>query len=420
MPDLTPPPHEPMDDDTRARIAARLTDATGSPATGVRATRWLVPVGAAAAVLLIASVAGWAAFSPDDASAPSGPATSAVPSEPPTEAPSPTETEVSLSPSEPATSQKPGRRRPVRPLRPARAGKCGAGRDARDAGRGGRDLGLRRQVAALREQRGHRHRPPGPAGGTTRGARDRAARVQLVDLRIHPRPHAGVVRRGRSVARRRHRPALHLPGPEVQAAAITTDDEGRRWWILGYVPERVRSPPTRGRTGWSPWIRGCGPCRWGAGRGRRRGHAEWGPRRLHARQPRLLDVLLAHPRPQPVRDFFDGHFVRSCGQRLRPDETRAGAGQAPFHVAMPEVDGRVRVGHRPPARPEREPERPDADERLGLTGCVPFRRSRPCRKRTLMPMRRARTRSVFGLPKHIDANTAKRPRGPPGQAGSRC
>jgi len=91
--DLTPPPEQPMDDETRARIRARLADGATEEAEATGLRRWLLPVGAAAAVLLIAFGGTYAAFWPgDDTGAPS-PGTGASsrptsePSDPPSEAP---------------------------------------------------------------------------------------------------------------------------------------------------------------------------------------------------------------------------------------------------------------------------------------------------------------------------------------------
>ncbi len=231
MPDLTPPPHEPMDDDTRARIAARLTDATGSPATGVRATRWLAPVGAAAAVLLIASVAGWAAFSPGSESDPAAP--SVMTSEPP----SPAETEVSRSPSEPPTSQNPVPsgpcaryvQRELGSAEPVATFEMPAGEAA---------IWVSGEKSLLCENSGgidtaHPVRPVAPPAEL--GTEQLGFSSSIYDYN-RERMLVSLVAGGRlpdDVTDLRY----IFPGQDVQAAAITTDDEGRRWWILGYVPE---------------------------------------------------------------------------------------------------------------------------------------------------------------------------------------
>jgi hypothetical protein len=90
-PDLpAPPPGEPMDDATRARLRARVL--AGLDESGRRRPRrWLVPAAAAAAVVVVAGVtAGLALGGDDDASAPGAPAgsgTAVPPSDEASEAP---------------------------------------------------------------------------------------------------------------------------------------------------------------------------------------------------------------------------------------------------------------------------------------------------------------------------------------------
>jgi hypothetical protein len=80
MSELTPPPDEPLPDQTRARIRAELLEAAQA---GPRTRRWLVPAAVAAAVVLVAGLAAWAVRAggdgaPDD-SAPPAAASSATP-----------------------------------------------------------------------------------------------------------------------------------------------------------------------------------------------------------------------------------------------------------------------------------------------------------------------------------------------------
>jgi len=109
MTDLTPPPEQPMDDQTRARIRSRLAETTSTePSTR---HRWMMPIVAAAAVLVIAFGGAYFAFCPGNEGASPAPGTqestppvvetSAVPSELASEAPS-------LRASDPPTSQPPG------------------------------------------------------------------------------------------------------------------------------------------------------------------------------------------------------------------------------------------------------------------------------------------------------------------------
>ena len=113
MTDLTPPPEQPMDDDTRARIRARLaeeTSSTGHASTGHSSTRrWLLPIAAAVAVLVIAMGGAYAAFWPgDDEPADPAPAMqeSTEPSAAPTTPAQSTEPET-LPSSSPSTQQDP-------------------------------------------------------------------------------------------------------------------------------------------------------------------------------------------------------------------------------------------------------------------------------------------------------------------------
>ena len=73
MTDLTPPPDRPLDDAARARLRAQLLESLGERPGTTR--RWLAPVAAAAAVVLIAGVIGFLALrtgAPADSGAPGG------------------------------------------------------------------------------------------------------------------------------------------------------------------------------------------------------------------------------------------------------------------------------------------------------------------------------------------------------------
>ena len=65
MSDLTPPPDRPLDPAARARLRAHLVETLGEAPGSAR--RWLVPAAAAAAVVLIAGVAGFTALRSGDA-----------------------------------------------------------------------------------------------------------------------------------------------------------------------------------------------------------------------------------------------------------------------------------------------------------------------------------------------------------------
>ncbi|HEY0952590.1 hypothetical protein [Nocardioides sp.] len=84
MSDLTPPPEEPLSDQSRARIRQELLRSTRDE-PGARA-RWLVPAVAAAAVVAVAGLGAWSVQGGDEAS-PAAPATSTSPTPPPLPAP---------------------------------------------------------------------------------------------------------------------------------------------------------------------------------------------------------------------------------------------------------------------------------------------------------------------------------------------
>jgi hypothetical protein len=244
MPELTPPPHEPMNDDTRARIAARLTDATGAPATGVRAHRWLAPIGAAAAVLLIASAAGWAAFAPDGASGPAAPAPSAttlVPSDMLSEPPSESASEFPTISPWPTS----GMRASEPPTAPQGASCARTVARALPGGEqvvswalpgGGAGVWVSGGDSVFCEFSGgvatmHRVRPletAGELGPEELGFSStfyRSTSEQKVSSFIAggplPEGVTGI--------------DYTFPDGHTQSAVFRTDDTGRRWWAMGYV-----------------------------------------------------------------------------------------------------------------------------------------------------------------------------------------
>ncbi len=105
--DLTPPPDQPLDDAARARMRERVVSGLD---TGEARRRWLVPVAAAAAVMVLAGVTGYVALRPDDTTdsqlTPTGRGTGGpdTPSEPPSEPPADSPSELA---SEPPSSDDP-------------------------------------------------------------------------------------------------------------------------------------------------------------------------------------------------------------------------------------------------------------------------------------------------------------------------
>lgn len=89
MSDLTPPPDRPLGDQSRARIREELLRAAREDAPG-RAHRWMAPVVAAAAVVLVAGLTAWAVQSGegDEDGAPAAPGTTATSSTTPSPTPS--------------------------------------------------------------------------------------------------------------------------------------------------------------------------------------------------------------------------------------------------------------------------------------------------------------------------------------------
>jgi len=110
MTEPTPPPDEPIPDQTRARIREELMAATRAPSAGPG--RWGVLAGVAASIVLVAGVTAWAVGLGDESSAPEleGPATStsgtssATPSATSSVDPAPSETATSSPPSDDAST----------------------------------------------------------------------------------------------------------------------------------------------------------------------------------------------------------------------------------------------------------------------------------------------------------------------------
>jgi hypothetical protein len=100
MSDLTPPPDEPMPDQSRARIRADLLAAAQDDGRS-GAPRWVVPAVAAVAVLLVAATASWAVQAGGDGVSGGTPASTSTSSTPADVTPSETPSQV---PSEKTTT----------------------------------------------------------------------------------------------------------------------------------------------------------------------------------------------------------------------------------------------------------------------------------------------------------------------------
>lgn len=209
MSDLTPPPDEPMPDQARARIRADLL-AAAQEAPGTR--RWLVPVAVAAAVLLIAGVAGWAVQSsgPDEADPP--PATA------PTTAPT-----TATSPTTDAWPPRPRCEAELRNPLPGAEQVMQVGDWISFWVKGDR-------FAVCTESHGrttiHRPRPMTPAEDASTYAVSTSFFPEKGGLRV-VRTAGGLVPDG--VERITYR----FPSGETVDADFVEDHDGRTWWVLG-------------------------------------------------------------------------------------------------------------------------------------------------------------------------------------------
>lgn len=231
MPDPIPPPEQPMDQATRARIRARLDAGTGGD-QAPRPHRWLAPVGAAAAVLLIAATAGYAVFrqDPTGTPAPAG-ASSAVPTVAPPETGLPLPTGASLLTDGPRSTD----------------GSCAETVPRRLQGA--------QQVASLRLSDGeagvwvagdrsvvcedsggivtlHRTRSVAPPETLDRDALGFSSSTYSYP----PNPLLTAYVAGGSLPDGVIDIGYAFPGGRVEEAVISRDDAGRRWWLMGLVP----------------------------------------------------------------------------------------------------------------------------------------------------------------------------------------
>lgn len=245
--DLTPPPVPPMDEDARARVRARLAEATAASGPAEEWRRWLVPVAAAVAVLVVAVGAGALAFWPggDDTAAPASGQTTATPTPTPaptlTLTPTLTATEETTAPTSPSTS--------VEPPPPAvtEAGACGeAVRGQLERGaeqvaswqlpNGGAGIWVAGDRSVLCEDSGgiatvHRAAPTDAAplseerliwSTSTYGRAGGLFRTAFVAGGLLPEGVTGI--------------DYAWPDGDVERARIV-DDGVRRWWLVAHVPQ---------------------------------------------------------------------------------------------------------------------------------------------------------------------------------------
>jgi hypothetical protein len=264
--DLTPPPEQPMDDETRARIRARLAETASAEPSTVH--RWAVPIVAAAAVLAIAFGGAYFAFWPGDEGASLAPGTqestppvvepSAVPSEspgePPSEAPTLKSSESSTGiplPGDPGFEipETTCRSEVARPLRgadqviswPLPDGEVG--------------IWVAGDRAALCEDSGgtatvHRPRPfPAsyPMDNETLGFSTSSYTAPVPSGWLTAFVAGGALPEGVTGIE------YTWPDGHVETARIGTDDAGRKWWAMGYVPtEGPMTKPNRNLRSFDP------------------------------------------------------------------------------------------------------------------------------------------------------------------------
>ena len=242
MTDPTPPPEQPMDDATRARIRARIADPTATQGTG--AHRWVLPVAAAVSVMLIAAGGAYAAFwseGPEVAPAPAiqeSTAPSDQPSEPASEQPKPTD-KASKQPSSegipdagdfspediPATTceGEVGLRGAEQVVSwPTSAGEVG--------------IWVAGEQWAVCEQSGriataHRARPLG-----SRAEGKEAFDFSTSTYDWTTREYFTAYVAGGPLDVSFERITYTFPDGHTEKARIATDAEGRRWWSVAYLP----------------------------------------------------------------------------------------------------------------------------------------------------------------------------------------
>ena len=267
MTDPTPPPEQPMDDATRARIRARIGEAATTEPTDLR--RWALPVVAAVAVLAIAMGGAYAAFWPGDGG-PVSPAPAIQETTAPADVPSPGPT----GPPSDAPSDMPSALLSTAPPSSVSA------EDAHDWGpediprttcqREVRPRGAEQVVSwptsageagiwvagdqwALCEQSGriataHAARPLGEEQLDKEAFDFSTSTYDWDDQRALTAYVAG----GPLVVPH-ERIRYTFPDGHTEAAQIATDDEGRQWWVMAYLPtDGMMTAPNANRTKWDP------------------------------------------------------------------------------------------------------------------------------------------------------------------------
>ncbi len=218
--DLTPPPDESLPEQSRARIRADLLAAAQDGRGGAR--RWLAPVLAAAAVLLVVGVAGWAVRTGrDDDGAPVGVPTST------TTAPDP-------EPSEPSGKATLSLSSCTDPLGRVLAGAHLAVTFPADDTGGETTMWVAGESYALCDVRAGTTVVHKPVSMTTA---DGVAPYQVSS--VYPRTEdgfrtvqvaGGLVPEGAAA----YDVSYTFPDGHIERATTTSDDQGRTWWRMVY------------------------------------------------------------------------------------------------------------------------------------------------------------------------------------------
>lgn len=231
--DLTPPPDESLPEQSRARIRADLLAAAQDGRGGGR--RWLAPVLAAAAVLVVVGVAGWAVQAGRDDSSGGDPVV--APTATGTTAPDP-------EPSEPSDKATLSLSTCVDPVGQVLAGAQQAVVFPADDGGGETTIWVAGDSYVLCDVRAGRtivHKP---------GSMIDARGVQPFQVSsIYPQTEqgfrtvqvaGGLVPEGAMA----FDVSYTFPDGHTEAATTTTDDQGRTWWRMVYAYDGGEPDPT--------------------------------------------------------------------------------------------------------------------------------------------------------------------------------
>lgn len=237
MSNLVPPPEEPLDPATRARIKARLAEGTADRRPSMLRP-WLMPLGAAAAVLVIASGLGYAAFwSGGDAEPTPGAGPTTAASEPASVATKPIPTDTSE-----ATPTRPPSGGPI-----ARDGCAAAVGEQLDGAeqvvtwelpKGEAGIWVAGETSVLCEDSGGIATAHGAQQPVTfdRQFASESLRFSSSTYLMDRRQILTAYVAGGPLPEGVTGIEYLFPDGHEQRADFRTDDSGRQWWSMGYVP----------------------------------------------------------------------------------------------------------------------------------------------------------------------------------------